>query len=132
VAIGAFLLCVVMLLAWRIGRGERASGIGITDIRQLGQQGADAVPRLIKILETKDTVLDSAGRMVWPYVPPRWKWFPNPNQRTWNRCAASQMLGALGPEAKSALPALYKALGDSSADVAVSARIAIAQINEGQ
>jgi HEAT repeat protein len=128
-SLGILLACALVILAWQTLKGARGPGITVADIRQLAKQGPDAVPALVRILETRDTALDGVGRMICPYLSPRLNW--NPNQRTWNRCAAAQALGEFGTAARSALPALHRALDNPSQDVAVSARIAIGQINGG-
>lgn len=123
----AALVVGAVVITWSV-LAPHPVNLGPKEIRALAQKGAQGVPELIRILQTKDTLSDHVDRWLWPFTPVKSRKIPDPNQRTRNRACAAVELGNLGATASAAIPALTEALRDSSGDVAQAARIALEQI----
>jgi HEAT repeat protein len=115
--------------------------LGSTDVRAreeagvaLRSLGSNALPRLTKLLQTKDS---RASERLWPLarkLPLRSRkillHFVTPPKATSIRAAAATSLGILSSNASPAIPALAKALRDPDNEVRWAAAGALAKIRE--
>jgi len=117
--------------AWSLGlylsepdRGEATAA--------LQALGSNAVPRLIKMLQTSDSALHKRLWSLLPKLPPRVRFVVvrrvKPPNAPVVRMAAARALGIIGPEARSAVPALVGALRDKEAGVRWEAAEALGRI----
>ena len=96
--------------------------------------GPKAVPRLTKLLQTRDSDFHKRLWALLQKLPPRARSIVlrhvNPPNATVVRMAAARSLGTIGPEARGAVPALIGALRDPEAGVRWEAAAALGRIGK--
>ncbi len=96
--------------------------------------GSNAVPTLIELLQTKDSLLHKELWSLAPRLPTRWRrivWRRiGPPNAAATRGAAARALGIIGPEANAAVPFLARALQDPEHEVCWDAATALSRIGK--
>lgn len=108
--------------------GEMASADYQVHLRAeaaLGSLGTEALPELVRVVETREGVVASSARRLWQ------RWFPNRPARPSAealRMAATRLLRRLGPAAAPAAPALVRMIEAGSDAATREAEAALRQI----
>ena len=119
----------VQALAIKVAAGDPNA------VAALRSFGSEAVPPLLRLLSAKDGFLRTATWVIAPRVPRRIRKYLlariGPLEAGGRRAAAARALGVLGPNARSAVPALLDRLHDREPYIAMEAATALSRIGEG-